>query len=313
MSMKYLGPTLDIHGGGLDLQFPHHENELAQSESYTGQPFVRYWMHNGLMKMGHTKMAGSVGNVINVVDLLRQHPPETVRFLLLGTHYRSPIEYSEDRLQEVRRSLEGFYRFFERYRRVTGKSFYELEAPTKQGPFDIGTAPNEFVAEVARLRAAFLENMADDFNTGGAIGLLYELLTALNRFADARQLEGPRRETGAVGDFERGAVVLRELSQILGLFREPPPTSGAVPAQLLRGLEELARELNLVEGGGPEQSAGAAQPREQLDALLRVFIRRRAEARKARDFALADQIRQRLGQLGVTLEDRREGTDWRLS
>src|SRR5579883_959056 len=96
MSMKYLGKTLDIHGGGLDLQFPHHENELAQSESYTGAPFARYWMHNGLMKMGHAKMAGSVGNVINVGDLLKSHQPETVRFLLLNTHYRSPIEWRSE-------------------------------------------------------------------------------------------------------------------------------------------------------------------------------------------------------------------------
>src|ERR671925_303186 len=94
MSMKLLGNTLDIHGGGLDLQFPHHENELAQSESCTGQIFARYWMHNGLLKMGDTKMAGSIGNVVNIVDLLQQHQPETVRFVLLGTHYRSPIEYS---------------------------------------------------------------------------------------------------------------------------------------------------------------------------------------------------------------------------
>src|SRR5919109_253965 len=104
MSMKLLGETLDIHGGGLDLQFPHHENELAQSESCSGKPLSRYWMHNGLLKMGTAKMAGSVGNVVNVVDLLANHHPETVRFLLLNTHYRSPIEYSEERLQEVRRS-----------------------------------------------------------------------------------------------------------------------------------------------------------------------------------------------------------------
>src|SRR5207237_7700122 len=121
MSMKYLGTTLDVHGGGLDLQFPHHENELAQSESYTGQPFARYWMHNGLMKMGNTKMAGSVGNVVNVADLLKQHQPETVRFLLLGTHYRSPIEWSEERLSEVTTSLQRFYRYFEAFERFTGK------------------------------------------------------------------------------------------------------------------------------------------------------------------------------------------------
>ena len=128
MSEALLGTSFDIHGGGLDLQFPHHENELAQSESFTGQTFSRYWMHNGLLKMGQAKMAGSVGNVVNVADLLRKHHPETVRFLLLGTHYRSPIEYSDERLAEVRRALEGFYRFFDRYRRVTGEDFYRLEA-----------------------------------------------------------------------------------------------------------------------------------------------------------------------------------------
>src|ERR1700720_3698234 len=155
MSMKYLGRTLDIHGGGLDLQFPHHENELAQSESFTGQTIARYWMHNGLLKMGTAKMAGSVGNVVNVVDLLKKYHPETVRFLLLSTHYRSPIEYSDDRLQEVKKSLEGFYRFFERYQRITGNDFYKLTAPTRQAPFDIGLTPGVFLTEVARLREQF--------------------------------------------------------------------------------------------------------------------------------------------------------------
>src|SRR5205807_4869844 len=137
MSMKLLGKTLDIHGGGLDLQFPHHENELAQSESFTGHTFARYWMHNGVLKMGTVKMAGSVGNVVNVVDLLKQHAPETVRFLLLGTHYRSPIEWSDERLAEVKRALEGFYRFFERYERISGDRFYDVQVPwTKRSDFD---------------------------------------------------------------------------------------------------------------------------------------------------------------------------------
>jgi cysteinyl-tRNA synthetase len=300
MSMKLLGRTLDIHGGGLDLQFPHHENELAQSESYTGETFARYWLHNGLMKMGHSKMAGSVGNVINVVDLLKQHNPETVRFLLLSTHYRSPIEYSPERLQEVQRSLEGFYRFFERYRRVTGKDFYAVEAPTKFGEFDIGQAAGEFLAEVSRLRTTFLDDMADDFNTGGAIGVLYELLTALNRFADARQLEGPAPVATALPEFQRGVVVLRELSQILGLFREAPPAK-ADDERLARGLTQLLADV-----GGP---AGAGQSVEQL---MQALIARRAEARKAKNFAVADQVRKRLGELGVTLEDRAGGTSWRV-
>ncbi len=280
MSMKLLGATIDIHGGGLDLQFPHHENELAQSESYTGRTFSRYWMHNGLLKMGHTKMAGSIGNVVNIVDLLQKHSAETVRFLLLGTHYRSPIEYSDDRLAEVRRSLEGFYRFFERYQRIRGRSFYELTAPAKHAPFDAGSPPSEFLNEVARLRATFLDNMSDDFNTGGAIGAMYELLTALNRFADARQLEGPGRADAALAEFDRGVTVLRELSQILGLFHQPQESGGGASEELVNGLMQLLLDL-------------------------------RAEARKAKNFAVADQIRQRLGQLGITLEDRAGGTGWR--
>src|SRR6266853_3904507 len=108
MSMQLLGKTLDIHGGGLDLQFPHHENELAQSESYTGVPFVRYWMHNGLMKVGSGKMSKSQGNEIVVTEVLQHHPAETLRFFLLTTHYRRPIDYSEERLDEVQRGLEGF-------------------------------------------------------------------------------------------------------------------------------------------------------------------------------------------------------------
>jgi cysteinyl-tRNA synthetase len=280
MSMRYLGETLDIHGGGRDLQFPHHENELAQSESYTRQPFARYWMHNGMLNMGHTKMAGSVGNVVNVTDLLQKHQADTVRFLLLNTHYRSDSEYSDERLAETRRALEGFYRLFERYERITGGSFYRLEAPRTNTPFDPTGTHADFLAEVRRHRQAFLERMDDDFNTGGAIGVLYELLSALNRFADARQLEGPRKSAEAVADFQQGVRVLRELSQILGVFEEPPARAESSDDGLVNGLMQLLIDL-------------------------------RAEARKSKHFALADQIRQRLGQLNVTLEDRPGGTGWR--
>src|SRR5579884_1532421 len=164
MSMDLLGQTLDIHGGGLDLQFPHHENELAQSESYTGVPFVRYRMHNGLMRIRAAKskikgdapggsdtelqkMSKSLGNEIVVSEVFRRHEPETLRLLLLSTHYRSPIEYSEDRLAELRRALESFYRFFERFERVTGESFYRLSAPTRRAEFAADGSRGGFLAE----------------------------------------------------------------------------------------------------------------------------------------------------------------------
>src|SRR4051812_28061790 len=210
MSMKLLGTTLDIHGGGLDLQFPHHENELAQSESYSGQPFARFWMHNGLLKMGTAKMAGSVGNVVNMVDLLQRHHPETVRFLLLSTHYRSPIEYSEERLNEIAKSLQSFYRFFERYERITGESFYALSAERM-----------EKVPVFGALKERFFDAMSDDFNTGAAVGVLFELLPALNKFADERRLDTEKAQP-ALDEFRTGVRMLRELSSILGLFWAPP-------------------------------------------------------------------------------------------
>ena len=273
MSMKLLGKTLDIHGGGLDLQFPHHENELAQSESFTGQPFATAWMHNGLLKMGSAKMAGSVGNVVNIADLLARHHPETVRFLLLSNHYRSPIEYSEDRLNEIRRSLDGFYRFFERYQRISGSDFYAVSGAGSP-------STSEFLGQVAKLRSQFLECMDDDFNTGGATGALFELLTALNRFADAKKLDELARDAAALAEWQRGVAVLRELSQILGIFWAPIETASGGDDKLLGGLMQLLIDL-------------------------------RAEARKAKNFALGDQIRKRLTELGVTLEDRAGGTNWR--
>jgi cysteinyl-tRNA synthetase len=297
MSMKYLGQTLDIHGGGLDLQFPHHENELAQSRCYTGKEFAKYWMHNGLLKMGHAKMAGSVGNVVNVVDLLKQHDPETVRFLLLATHYRSPIEWSDERLGEVKRSLEGFYRFFERYQRITKNSFLTLEVPWRsKQDFDaelsrvfprfsdahgVSRIGANYVIAIQQYHDRFLEQMDDDFNTGGATGILYELLTMLNRLADESQLESPNSNPEGKDAFLLGTLALRELSQLLGLFSKQSKQDAGVNDQLVGGLMHLLIDL-------------------------------RAEARKARNFALADQIRKRLGDLGVTLEDRPGGTGWRI-
>jgi cysteinyl-tRNA synthetase len=316
MSMKLLGQTLDIHGGGLDLQFPHHENELAQSESFTERAFSRYWMHNGLLKMGQTKMAGSIGNVVNIVDLLQKHSAETVRFLLLSTHYRSPIEYSEDRLAEVRRSLEGFYRFFERYQRIRSRSFYDLPAPAKNSPFDMGSAPSEFLNEVSRLRSTFLDCMSDDFNTGGAIGALYELLTALNRFADAKKLEYPNPDLGDLSAFDRGTLVLREISQILGLFKQkdanvqllPGSLTWIVPPVTATGTSFEEELIKLLTELGALLPANSSWTELNAEELIQKLIDLRTEARKSKQFAISDQIRQRLGQLGITLEDRPGGT-----
>ena len=286
MSMKLLGKTIDIHGGGLDLQFPHHENELAQSESFTGQPFANAWMHNGLLKMGTAKMAGSVGNVVNIADLLQKHHPETVRFLLLSTHYRSPIEYSEQRLTQVERGLESFYRFFERYQRITGSSFYAIPAAAKRSESALIGGPEsgqkERIAWSARnLGRLFMEEMDNDFNTGGSVGPLFGIVSLLNHQADQFALEGDgKSRSDVMEDFKVATRVLRDLSQILGLFR--------APITKLKGDDDA-----LVNG------------------LMQLLIDLRAEARRTKNFTLGDQIRKRLGELGVTLEDRPGGTIWR--
>jgi cysteinyl-tRNA synthetase len=287
MSLKLLGETLDIHGGGLDLQFPHHENELAQSESYTGQTFARYWMHNGLLKMGKGKMAGSVGNVINVADALKHLSGEVLRFFLISTHYRSPIDLGDFDpsvqktlpvgLENAQKAYETFSRFAERYERIAKRSFHDL-AVVARAP---ATEPVFRRPEFSELYQRFREHMDDDFNTGGAVAVLFELATTVNRLADAARLEDPGA-TNAAGkaDFEEGAVLLRTLGQVLGLFFEKPKSAG----------------------GGDHLVAG----------LMQLLIDLRNEARKAKNFALGDQIRKRLTELGVTLEDRPGGTGWRV-
>src|SRR5262249_37816925 len=256
---------------------------LAQSESLTGQTFARYWMHNGLMKTGTEKMSKSKGNEIVVSEVLKRHSPETLRFLLLSTHYRSPIEYGEERLDELEKSLAGFHRFFELYERTSGDSFYAVEVPwSRSQEFDLTWADGPDWDEVVRLRQRFLDCMDDDFNTGGAVGVLHELLTALNRFAEKKQLEGAGKAAQpAMNIFRKCVIILKELSQILGLFREPTASGVAGNDELVNGLMQLLIDL-------------------------------RNEARKAKNFALADQIRKRLGDLGVTLEDGTGGTRWRV-
>jgi cysteinyl-tRNA synthetase len=289
MSQALLGDTIDIHGGGLDLQFPHHENELAQSESASGKAFARVWMHNGLLKMGTAKMAGSVGNVVNIADLLQRHSPETVRFLLLSTHYRSPIEYSEERLNEIAKSLQGFYRFFERSARISGSSFFALTTEK----FAETSISGRLRDAVGDLRNRFFENMMDDFNTGGAVGILFELLTELNKFADAARLEIERSQPAA-NEFVAGVLVMRELSAILGLFWAPPEQAKLGGDDVLvAGLMQLLIDL-----------------RNNLRAEAKKIATKDDPTKKAL-FEHSDVIRKRLAELGVLLEDRAGGATWR--
>ena len=293
MSAALLGETLDIHGGGLDLQFPHHENELAQSESYTDKPFAHVWMHNGLLKMGSAKMAGSVGNVVNIADLLKRHTPETVRFLLLATHYRSPIEYSEERLDEVAAAVLGFHRLFERYEKLTGESFYSI-APYAH-PQDVPPSSSEDFSHVGNVRRMFGEAMLrldDDFNTGGAIGELFLLRNVGNAVANKID-EDPANEK-LIAEFKAIGKLLRTFTSILGLFWAPPAEKKlGGDDQLTAGLMQLLIDLR---NNLRTEAKGAAKDNPLKKPL----------------FDQTDLIRKRLGELGVTLEDRPNGTTWRV-
>lgn len=302
MSRKLLGETFDIHGGGLDLMFPHHENEVAQSECCHGKPMAKYWMHNGLMQASSEvgKVGGrntrptegdlaaqEVGKISKSKgsapfrDMLKKFSGETIRFFVLSTHYRRPIDYSEERLREVETGMDTFYRFFKRFERVTGESFYALAAPTTRAATPETVSDDPLLKSVGELRNRFLETMDDDFNTGGGIAVLFDLVRVLNKFVDDEKLEDPaRRSPEKLDALRRGATVLRELAATLGLFRKPP------------------------------QETTSAAGDNLADQLMKLVLELRAEARKKKDFATADHIRNTLTEIGVVLEDRPGGTEW---
>ena len=227
MAMKYLGETLDMHGGGRDLLFPHHENELAQSEAATGKPFVRFWMHNGLLTTGGQKMSKSLGNFFLMEDLLQEFSADELRFFLLSTHFRSQAEYSEERLREAQAA-------FARIREAAGRLIEALASAGDRTP--IVSAEGQELREAAkRLRQDFCDSMDHDFNSAAALGKTFELVRLINRFAD--QLPADRDRTV----LEEVRESLEWMMQILGFFPGGLPCSETVtgaPAEI----EALARQ-----------------------------------------------------------------------
>jgi cysteinyl-tRNA synthetase len=319
MSTALLGETFDIHGGGLDLLFPHHENELAQSECCHGKPMVKYWLHNGLLRKSEAagKIGGrtdresstagnaapsAVGNAVpgvpqqtsggkmsrsagagGLADVIAAQGGERIRFFLLKTHYRSTVLYGDEGLAEAATALETFYRFFERFQKITKQRFFNLPAPDTREGGEFDPAGDALLTTVHKIRASFLEKMDDDFNTGGAIADLFDLVRELNKYADQQKLE----EVADIKDarikaFVAATRVLRELANLLGLFR-------TTPAQ---------------RGGGSEGV---------VPKLMQLIIDLRAEARAKKDFSTSDKIRSALTEANITLEDRKGGaTEWRM-
>jgi len=235
MAMKHLGTTIDIHGGGDDLIFPHHECEVAQSEAATGKPFARYWLHNGMVNMGAEKMSKSLGNTLWIREILKRHEADALRLWVLGTHYRNPLEFAEERLQEAGRALE----------RLRGPIVRARKYPDEAGA--------ALSSELAAFRTGFVDAMDDDFNTPQALGVLFEMTNALNR------LEGR-----SPAEFVAGARSLGSMLGVLGLD-EAGPASADVPAELNAQIVGLIRARADARGARDWKRADAL--REELARL----------------------------------------------
>jgi cysteinyl-tRNA synthetase len=192
MSTKYLGQPFDIHGGGSDLMFPHHENEIAQSEGAFGKPLARYWIHNGLLTVNGEKMSKSLGNYFTIDEILQEHDPVALRQLFLGSHYRNPLDFSEEGLLEAGKAVDRIYETIDRAERAADK---ELD-----------------VAAEPRLLDAFRREMDDDFNTPRALALIFDEVRSLNRLLDEKKHEGLAARIAA----------LKMMSHVLGLLQYAP-------------------------------------------------------------------------------------------
>lgn len=284
MSIRYLGETFDIHGGGQDLIFPHHENEIAQSVAATGKPFVRYFVHNGFVTINGEKMSKSLGNFLTIKEILSGYHPEALRLFLLSKHYRSPLDYSEDLIREKQVSLDRIYA-------TLGESLEITAAPPGKRPGASATGvslPPEAEAACARikdLKKLFYQAMDDDFNTAQALGHVFDALKGINTLLQISKMEPARACLDAIGS---GASAIREVGQVLGLFATEPGV------YLEKRRTEKLRKIPL--------------PEKEISDL----IRQREDARIKKDWAAADAIRKKLAGANIILKDSPQGTTWEI-
>ena len=254
MNLAKLGEQIDIHGGGNDLIFPHHENEIAQSESYTGKQFARYWIHNGMLQLGGEKMSKSIGNLVSINEFLSKREGDVMRMIVLTGSYRAPVNFNEEAQDAAERALERL------------KSALRPALPNGKGLS--AEAASALAAQAEPIKQAFINTMDDDFNTAGALAPVYELVKIINTARDA----------------------------------------GATDEQLAP-VQAMLRELTGVFGLRLEEKTGSGDADRFIDLLVEV----RREARAQKLWAFSDMVRDKLKELGVTIEDSKEGTIWRWS
>jgi cysteinyl-tRNA synthetase len=279
MSQKYLGETLDIHGGGKDLIFPHHENEIAQSEAATGKPFARYWIHNGFVNINKEKMSKSLGNILTLKEIFKDWRPEAIRLFLLSSHYRSPLDFSFDALSEVKSALDRFYATLEAIQK-------ELKGSSLSSQKKIESSAIEDCRQILEsFQAQFEEAMDDDFNTAQALGYFFDLQRHLNSLLDILKKQ---RAEEILAMLKEGFGYFIRFGSIFGLFQEDPRN------YLNEQKKEGLRRLNLAEG----------------EILRR--IDERNLARKEKNWKRADEIRNDLLSKGIVLEDTPAETIWKI-
>ena len=274
MSRRYLGETFDIHGGGEDLIFPHHENEIAQSEGATGSTLARYWVHNGFVRVNSEKMSKSLGNFFTIRDILQQYHPEVLRLFLLQSHYRSPVDFSDAALNEARQGMNRFYSTLELLRDIAAGVTETAAEPAKKD--------GEMAAELQALRERFVESMDDDFNTARAIGHLFDAIRLVNTSL------AEKKPVVSRGAFVQAEKTLREIGSVLGLFRQ--------------GSDDYLRQDRERESG----KRGLAV------AEIERLIAERRDARAAKSWQRADEIRKDLAARGVILRDTPDTTTWTI-
>jgi len=307
MSMKYLGGGFDIHGGGQDLIFPHHENEIAQAEAHSGGTFVRYWLHSGMLNIDQEKMSKSLGNIKLLREVLAEHSPDTVRMLMLSTHYRSPLSFGDESLEEARASLERVRNCIFNLDDAIGRlecggkgagtggggpaDGVSPAAPARAGDGE-PRAPGAFPRFLADSEREFEEAMSDDFNSAAALGVMFGVVREANtRAANA----------GASPDLEAAAELREARRALLAMC-------GAVGLTVESGTPAPGAADEAPEGA----PGGSAPAGPTVDELILLLLETRRQARESRNFELADRIRDGLAGLGVRVEDVRDGFRWRL-